>query len=125
MATSRANDRRNENPGPGHYALEQKDGREGSGAVPFAGRGKSDVDWTILTASKLPGVGQYDLEKSSQLRGGAKILGKGKSELEKVILDAKRMPGPGDYELIADGKSRPNSINAYILGIDKGYRYKE
>jgi hypothetical protein len=125
MASSRPNDRANENPGPGTYSLQQKEGREGSGSVPFGGRGKSDVDWTILMASKLPGVGQYDLHKSSQPRGAAKILGKGKTELDKVILKAKRMPGPGDYELIADGKPRPNTIDAYILGIDKGYRYKE
>lgn len=121
MASSRPNPHVNMNPGPGHYVIHPNDDDKATGTVPFAGRGKTDVDWTILTASKLPGVGQYKLEKSSRSQRAAKILGKGTTELDRVVASATKMPGPGDYSLIANTKPRPNSMEAYILGLDNGY----
>ena len=120
----------NDNPGPGHYQVNNNTcgGRGGTGCVPFSGRGKTDVDVLVQMSKKLPGVGQYDVEGGgSKSKRAVTLLPKGTTELDKVISRATKLPGPGDYNLdVASATATvPNSIEAYILGMDSGFLKKK
>ena len=88
------------------------------------GRGKTDVDLTIATAAKLPGVGSYNIQSRAGTKRSVTLTSKGTSELDKVISKAKKVPGPGDYNLNPDTTPAPNSVEAYVLGLDSGYAKK-
>lgn len=126
LASSRVEPPPSEVPGPGHYEISdtQSKKKSGSGCIPFMGRGKTDVDWTIATASKLPGVGRYNIQSKSGSKRSVTLTSKGTSELDKVISKAKKLPGPGDYNLNPDASPAPNSVEAYVLGLDSGYMNK-
>ena len=125
MASSRVESMPNENPGPGHYQVNNDagGGRGGTGCVPFSGRGKTDVDVLVQMSKKLPGVGQYDVGGGAKSKRAVTLLPKGTTELDKVISRATKLPGPGDYNLdVASSPAAvPNSIEAYILGMDSGF----
>ena len=115
MASSRPESQVSDVPGPGHYSNEEVT-KAGSGCVPFQGRGKTDVDITQLRASKLPGVGQYEVSKKSKSGRSVKLTSKGTTQLDRIIDNAKRLPGPGDYNLSNDATHKPGSMEAYLLG---------
>ena len=115
LASSRPETLPNENPGPGQYSLDDKKKKALPGAIPFMGRGKTDVDWTIMTASKLPGVGQYELKNKSKSKRSVKLNGKGTSQLDRIITKAKTLPGPGDYNII-EATPKPGSLEDFLLG---------
>jgi hypothetical protein len=97
MASSRVPEPPNPNPGPGSYDLSPKM-TGGSGVIPFLPRGKTDVDWIILRAKKLPGVGEYNIA-SRPKTVSTSFPRKGTSALDLVIKRGKSFPGPGDYDL--------------------------
>jgi hypothetical protein len=99
MASSRIPEPPNPNPGPGSYDLSPKSSKMGgTGVIPFLPRGKTDVDWIILRAKKLPGVGEYDIA-SRPKTVSTSFPRKGTSALDLVIKRGKSFPGPGDYDL--------------------------
>lgn len=97
MASSRVPEPPNPNPGPGSYDLSSKM-TGGTGVIPFLPRGKTDVDWIILRAKKLPGVGEYNIA-SRPKTVSTSFPRKGTSALDLVIKRGKSFPGPGDYDL--------------------------
>merc|ERR1711871_1542250 len=103
MASSRVPETISEVPGPGHYETDPAniDGVEANiaGTIKFISRGKTDVDWTILNASKLPGIGQYNPVLPANSQRSVKLIGKGKSQLGEIITRASKIPGPQDYNL--------------------------
>ena len=66
----------------------------------MAGRGpKSDVDWAIYTASKIPGPGEYVIPTTMAQNGGRFGSAITKSALELAINRVKNDPAPHDYNL--------------------------
>ena len=98
FASSRNEQPLNDYPGPGTYEVAPKTVKL-SGVVPFLPRGKTDVDWTVLTASKLPGVGQYNIASRPRTSPSIRFPKKGNSHLDLIIKRAAELPGPGDYDL--------------------------
>ena len=88
-------------PGPGAYddgdAYKKSVSSGGSGKFNES-RSKSDLEWQILRASRIPGVGDYD-ERTPPISGGQIAKTSGKSALEWAILRASQIPGAGDYEV--------------------------
>ncbi len=119
MASSRPEAAISAVPGPGTYEVSAETGHGASGAsgsVPFASRGKTDVDWLMLRAAKIPGVGQYDVASKSNRGRSVKLTSKGTTQLDIIIERAKKLPGPGDYTLSQDATHKPHSLEAYLLG---------
>jgi hypothetical protein len=122
MASSRVPETISEVPGPGHYETDPAniDGVEANiaGTIKFISRGKTDVDWTILNASKLPGIGQYNPVLPANSQRSVKLIGKGKSQLDEIITRASKIPGPQDYNLqgLENVKTKAGSLEAYLLG---------
>ena len=116
FASSRTQPPPNENPGPGAYEVSPKPGT-GSGVVPFLPRGKTDVDWIVLTASKLPGVGQYNVASRPKTSSSIVFPKKGTSNLDLVIRRAATLPGPGEYDLEEATPSR-GGIERSLMGLE-------
>jgi hypothetical protein len=122
FGASRKEQRPSTTPAPGYYDQEQDIPLNVGGAIPFMGRGKTDVDLLIYTASKLPGVGQYNLSPttsatSSPVRsvknGAIPFQSRGKTDIDRLILDSSKLPGVGAYNL---DSSRPKS-RAKVLNL--------
>lgn len=84
--------------------------------IPFAPRGKTDVDWTVLNASKLPGVGQYNISRPKTV-SAVSFPKKGTSGLDLTIKRAASLPGVGDYD-IADSTPAKGGLEVFLLGLE-------
>lgn len=113
-------------PGPGHYDIAGKGGRfDASGALPFAGRGKTDVDWKILFAKQIPGPGYYDIDhngtpnpsakNTTGTASGIRFNSRGKTDLDWKILTASQLPGPGYYDVQGDRRHAAAAASSPVL----------
>jgi len=119
MASSRPDSVVSEVPGPGTYEVGAETGHGAGGAsgvIPFMSRGKTDVGWTMLRASKLPGVGQYNVAGKGKPSRSVKLNSKGTTQLDTIIENARKLPGPGYYNLSQDATHKAGSLEAYLLG---------
>jgi hypothetical protein len=78
-------------------------------------RGKTDVDWTILSASKLPGVGQYNISSRPKTSPAIVLTKKGTTQLDLIIKRAAELPGPGDYDILSSTPV-PGGLEMFLLG---------
>ncbi len=115
MASSRPETMYSDVPGPGHYSNAEPSGT-GTGCIPFMSRGLTDVDVLTRRASKLPGVGQYNVSKKGRSGRSVKLTSKGTTQLDRIIDNASKLPGPGDYNLSQEATHKPGSMEAYLLG---------
>ncbi len=92
-----------------YIILYKLDGQRTAGATPFMGRGKTDVDWAILTAKQLPGPGYYNIDdpEHRRLPPTTTFVSRGKTDLDWKILNASMMPGPGYYDLEMNSNVMP------------------
>lgn len=100
-------------PGPQDYATEHDSGLRfpATKALPFKGRGKTDVDWALRAAHQMPGVGTYEVGAASKAIGRSIIGavsfkgGRGKSTMETLINSSSQLPGVGEYHISPRGRS--------------------
>lgn len=88
-------------PGPGQYekhSTKSAVSASGSGVLPFMGRGKTDVDWSMATAAQQPGPGSYNLPGGNTV-GGHFSRANPPKELERVAMSKSYIPGVGSYDI--------------------------
>lgn len=129
MASSRVAVRPKSTPSPLDYYVDSNKSSQNSikGTLPFTIRGKTDVDCTLLVASKLPGVGAYNISTSLKpdkrgnlnLRGSIPFQGKGISDLDYRILAASKSPGPGTYNLCSPISSSKSPYAPLVHDIER------
>jgi hypothetical protein len=94
-------------PGPGDY-----NGVSLETTLPGGGRfnlsnPKSDVEWKMHTASKLPGPGQYDTPNlGTGISGGRFNMSKPKGIIDQAIYKSASLPGPNSYSAREDLKKK-------------------
>ncbi len=86
-------------PGPGEYDHKSRLGETASAVKLFEEtRGfKTDLDWTILRASKLPGPQEYPRPEYPPPAGGNFNVGNSKSDIDWICYIKKNIPGAGTY----------------------------
>jgi hypothetical protein len=86
-------------PGPGEYEQKSRMGETASAVKLFEEtRGfKTDLDWTILRASKLPGPQEYPRPEYAPPSGGNFNTGNSKSDIDWICYIKKNIPGSGTY----------------------------
>lgn len=86
-------------PGPGDYDIKSRLGETASAVKLFEEtRGfKTDLDWTILRASKLPGPQEYPRPEYPPPAGGNFNTGNSKSDIDWICYIKKNIPGSGTY----------------------------
>jgi hypothetical protein len=90
-------------PGPGGYEPDASVTnlvrlKEKNGVLPFRGRGRSDVDWLMMEASRRPGPGSYNFDVPKK-EGGKFGCAKLKSDLDARLESKRNIPGPGAYDV--------------------------
>jgi hypothetical protein len=97
-------------PGPSDYSPKNLGGL-GKGTRFAKSAAKTDLEWQIYHAKKLPGPGTYKHE-AVEMRGGMFNTANSKSELEWDIYRAKQLPGPGEYRARALSGAKGGRISA-------------
>mmetsp|Transcript_12033 Transcript_12033/g.41768 ORF Transcript_12033/g.41768 Transcript_12033/m.41768 type:complete len:424 (+) Transcript_12033:548-1819(+) len=62
-------------------------------------RPKSDIDWQVYSASKIPGPGDYNTIEPVKVSGGRFSTARPKSAVETLIRMSSQIPGPGHYNV--------------------------